>query len=482
MRWLIMIMLVLLVCGCQTEHPQVSVGEMVVNASYLGNGVEWDPYDEAPSWGSDLTEEDWQKLFARMDFMRPGYVRCMIGSPYRYFHDGVYEKDRNLESLERLLSYCQSRDIHVIFGEFNPPRWSMKEDQEWVRMSVNYLHFLVQEKGFDCIRHFIIFNEPDGDWASPNGDYALWKGMMLRFHEEMEKYPGLLEKVSLAGPDVVVDYRNPASAYDAPGWVAQTAQDLDSIVGLYDIHAYPGQFQVRSGAFARQLASFQIPEGKQLILGEAGYKYWREEDAALQAEFERRAAADPLTEGTDSQMLCGDFFYGLDLPLMAMDVMNGGLSGMAVWMLDDAMHSVGDSGKAENLKVWGFWNILGEEVFSDPSLEAIKPAFFSWSLMGRYFPRGCDILQVEAPPLEGIRLVAALKYGRRTLAAVNFSDTDQVLDVRMPLSGGVRYTYIEGACHTDARGLPLPSEQNISGKRHSLSVPARSFVLISDMQ
>ncbi|MEE3406854.1 MAG: hypothetical protein VZR12_03350, partial [Candidatus Cryptobacteroides sp.] len=266
----LLILLFLLPCGCRDDSLQVRVSETATNPSYLGNGVEWDPYDEAGSWGCDISEEDWQKLFLRMDFMRPGYVRCMISSPFRYFDGGKYDRQRNEASLLKLLEYCRTRDIEVIYGEFNPPDFSMKGDQKWVEMSVDYLNYLVQEKGMDCIRHFIIFNEPDGYWASPNGDYDFWKSMMQRFHDEMAKYPGLTDKVSLAGPDVVVDYRNPASAFDAPGWVARTAADLDYMVGLYDIHAYPGQHQVRSGAFAGALRSFKVPEGKKLVLGEAG--------------------------------------------------------------------------------------------------------------------------------------------------------------------------------------------------------------------
>jgi hypothetical protein len=368
----------------------------------------------------------------------------------------------------------------VLFGEFNPPDRALKADPAWVKMSVDYLDWLVQEKGFDCIRHFIIFNEPDGDWATPEGDYLFWKSMMERFHAEMGRHPGLLDKVSLAGPDVVVEYRNPASAYDAPGWVTQTAADLDSLVGLYDVHAYPGQQQVRSGAFSRLMKEFSVPEGKRLVLGEAGYKYWRDEDAALQAENDRRAAASPYTEGTDRQMLCGAFFYGLDLSVLAMDMMNGGVAGVAVWMLDDALHAGGSNPR--NLKIWGFWNILGEELFGDATLEAPKPSFYSWALMGRYFPRGCDIVRVDMPDVEGLRSAAASKDGRHTLAVVNYSDTDRLLEVKMPLAGGVRYDYVEGACPVDAAGLPVPASTGIRGDRHRLAVPAQSLVLLTDIQ
>lgn len=472
--------MVMLACGCsRTERLRVSVSDAVLQSSYLGNGVEWDPYDEAPGWGVEVSDADWKKLTARMDFLRPGFIRCMIGGQNLYYDHGTYDRERNAEPLLKLLAYCQERGIEVLFGEFNPPDKSLKADPAWVKMSVDYLDWLVQEKGFDCIRHFIIFNEPDGDWATPEGDYAFWKSMMERFHQEMALHPGLLDKVSLAGPDVVVEYRNPASAYDAPGWVAQTAADLDSLVGLYDIHAYPGQQQVRSGAFADLLQEYRIPEGKRLVLGEAGYKYWREEDAALQAENDRRAAASPYTQGTDSQMLCGDFFYGLDLSVLAMDVMNGGVSGMAVWMLDDALHAGGDSPR--NLKVWGFWNILGEELFGDPSLETPKPSFYGWALMSRFFPAGCDILRVEAPPMEGLRMAAAVLDGRHTLAVVNFSDTDRNLEVHLPLSGAVRYEYVEGACPADADGMPVPVSTGIGGKRHEVAVPAQSLVLLTDM-
>lgn len=476
--WLVV--LVMLACGCSgQERLRVCVSDEVVQSSYLGNGVEWDPYDEAPSWGAEVSDSDWETLFTRMDFLRPGFIRCMVGGQNLYYDRGTYDRERNAASLLKLLSFCQDRGIEVIYGEFNPPDRSLKADDAWVKMSVDYLDWLVREKGFDCIRHFIIFNEPDGDWATPEGDYGFWKSMMERFHAEMARHPGLLEKVTLAGPDVVIEYRNPASAYDAPGWVAQTAADLDSLVGLYDIHAYPGQHQVRSGAFADMLGDFRIPEGKRLVLGEAGYKYWREEDAALQAENDRRAEASPYTQGTDSQMLCGDFFYGLDLSVLAMDVMNGGVAGLAVWMLDDALHAGGSSPR--NLKIWGFWNILGEELFGDKSLEAPKPSFYSWALMSRYFPRGCDILKVDAPPVEGLRMAAACLDGRRTFAVVNFSDTDRVLDATIPLSGGVRYEYVEGACPTDADGLPVPVATGIGGNRHKLTVPAQGLVLLTDM-
>lgn len=83
---------------------RVEVTDRVISSDYVGNGVEWDPYDEAEAWGAEVSDADWAKLSERLDFMRPGYVRCMINSPYRYYDaaTGRYDRMRNLASLRRL--------------------------------------------------------------------------------------------------------------------------------------------------------------------------------------------------------------------------------------------------------------------------------------------------------------------------------------------------------------------------------------------
>ena len=320
--------LVLLYSCTQKNEIRVIVSEEALSVDYIGNGVEWDPYDEAEAWGASISESDWQKLFQRLNYMQPGYVRCMINSPYRYYdwRTGHYDKNRNIESISRLLKYCTEKKITVMYGEFNPPTEAMKSDSHWVDMSVDYLNYLVNDLGFDCIRYFVIFNEPDGHWAYPNGDYELWKSMLLRFHRKMQEYPGLSEKVTFAGPDVVVNYTNPASAYNSVGWVKKTAEDVDNLLGVYDIHAYPGQAEVRKGDYAGILAKYkqEVPAGKKIILGEAGFKYGQPADSLLMQEYTRRVQSHPCTKGSDCNMMVYDYFYGLDMALLCIEVMNSG--------------------------------------------------------------------------------------------------------------------------------------------------------------
>lgn len=125
-------------------------------------------------------------------------------------------------------------------------------------------------------------------------------------------------------------------------------------------------------------------------------------------------------------------------------------------MLDDAMHSNGDSGRTEDVKIWGMWNILGEEVFGDASQEELRPWYYTWSLMCRHFPAGCDVLACEVLQREGLRVAAARKDAAYSVAAVNFSQEPCTLEIVLPgdFAGGVLYRYTESDRACDANGFP----------------------------
>ena len=47
------------------EAIEITVSPEVINADYIGNGAEWDPYDEAESWGTSVSDKDWETLYKR---------------------------------------------------------------------------------------------------------------------------------------------------------------------------------------------------------------------------------------------------------------------------------------------------------------------------------------------------------------------------------------------------------------------------------
>ncbi len=90
--------------------------------------------------------------------------------------------------------------------------------------------------------------------------------------------------------------------------------------------------------------------------------------------------------------------YGIDVADAVMQTAACGYSGCVVWMLDDAMH-MNEPGK---LKIWGFWNILGEERYG-AGKERIRPWYYAMSLLCRYFPQGAQILASGVSGVGGVR-------------------------------------------------------------------------------
>ena len=63
--------------------------DSVVNRGYIGNGVQWDPY--ALDYGQgrvEISDADWEKLYARLDFMRPAFIRVRPTRPRSCATDG----------------------------------------------------------------------------------------------------------------------------------------------------------------------------------------------------------------------------------------------------------------------------------------------------------------------------------------------------------------------------------------------------------
>ena len=204
------------------------------------------------------------------------------------------------------------------------------------------------------------------------------------------------------------------------------------------------------------------------------------------AEYNRRVEGHPFTKGTDCNMLVYDYFYGLDMPLLAMEVMNNGLSGVAAWMLDDAMHSKWDSGNTEDIKIWGMWNILGEEVFGKPDEEEMRPWFYTWSLMCRFFPAGTDVLKTEIVSVDkSVYAVAGSWEGKTTVALVNVGDEDYNLRIRLPkkMQDASLYVYEEENMQKNKQGFPVAAEEGLNVEEtYATTLKASSFRLLTEIK
>jgi len=486
----------------KTEKLQIMVlPDKVITSGFLGNGVQWSAYPHADTpdaeWGMLMTDAKWEKVFSRISYMKPGMVRVLDQANWRYLK-GFDESGKailNFHSpevlaLEKLLSYCQKNNITVLLGEWGCPYkahdqnaglsavFSGAADPRWVDMIVRFLQYLINEKGYTCIKYYNFVNEPNGSWASTNGNWDEWSNGIRMLKVALDKYD-LSGKISIAGPDAVAHFDHPESPYTGVQWVEESVKQLDDYIGLYDIHSYPGFNQVRTGNFGEfygKIAQMVRKIRKPIILGEIGFNRDTPENQA-------RVKKDKFSS-EDSQMAVYDFSYGIDMANVLIQTMNAGYSSAIAWSLDDAMHTKDDSGDVHQLKRWGFWNILGTELCNNPADENIRPWFYTWSLMCRYFPQGINI--VTSVPSQADRVLTVSGFDKRgiTIAMVNLSAKERDICINIPVKGYKQdfrqYIYSENLRPVNNDGFPV-SVRKISASRGKLEtrIPANSFILFT---
>ncbi|WP_282056282.1 cellulase family glycosylhydrolase [Maribacter luteus] len=501
--WWALASIVLLNFGCapKADNTIHIYPEQSISHNFIGNGVQWSAYPHADTemaeWGKLMTDEKWEMNYKRLDYMQPKLFRVLDQANWRYLVD--FDKEGNpildfntseIKAVEKILDYAQKNSITVMIGEWGTPfkmhdtdkghsdKFSGAKDPKWINAIASYLDYLINTKGYSCIKYYNFVNEPNGDWASTKGDFNEWRdGVKLLVKTLRDK--GLDKKISIAGPDAVTRYDNPRSTYPGLGWVEESAKQIDSIIGIYEIHDYTDHELVKSGGFRefhQKAADIAVEMNKQIIFGELGMTRngQRNQD---------RVKADPFAS-EDSQMEVYDHSYGIYMADAIIQSMNAGFSGAAAWALDDAMHTLGDLGNKNELKRWGMWNSLGKEICNDPNDEKIRPWFFPWSLMCRYYPVGSTIVKTDSTGVEGLRLTAAVFNDGVTVAVVNNSNVPNTISLAVPTEKNMqKFIYEEGKSLVDAEGFPVPISTNMKPEEIiELNVPANAFVLLTTLK
>ncbi len=455
----------------QTTNVTFDGNDVLVN-NFKGLGVQWDPYVVHP-----LTDEEWQTVTKRVDFLNPAFVRCMIyANTYCEGFDDegnpIYDFDSLAnQALIRELDYLESRDIEVVLGEWETPgRFGGEfegitvDDPRWASIIGGFLDYLINQKGYTCIKYFNYVNEANSDW-SYCGDFDKWQTGINYLHTELDKY-GLNEKIKITGPDTVWDSDNT--------WLKEinSNQDLDAKIGLYDTHMYPTIDEITNGTIEEMVAEQRsCVTGKDFYMTEIGMVTGKSDG--------------------DSQPYTKEFSYGVIMADAASQVMRGGFSGLAIWDLDDAMHDQQNGfpiTDIRSLKQWGFWNSVAGRVFNQPEEEEIRPFFYTWSLMANLFPRNSKIIGSTAnKELNGLRTVGMEKDGQMTYMIVNDSNSPKevTIDVKNLNANNLKlfkYDYFDNDRKVDSNGYPVASKvlENVNLEEgYEVSLPSGGVVMLS---
>jgi hypothetical protein len=246
--------------------------------------------------------------------------------------------------------------------------------------------------------------------------------------------------------------------------VIGAAQDERGVLAAYEDHYYATERQVISGAVesvdAQAVSRVDSAAGghQPLYIGEMGVG-------------NPDHATDPAITS---------FAYGLDMFDYGIQVLRSGASGALAWCLDGF-----DFGKN-----CGMWDVTGNHGGT-----ALRPWFYSWSLLSRFFPPGASIRPMPEPAhvrIAAARIPTGTASQDWTFALVNRSaDNPQVITLTVPAwHGGTfdEYVYSSSPRTVNRDGFPTLTQQIVTSRGGgpwpvlTVTVPPGSAVLLTTLR
>lgn len=102
--------------GTSPARGVLTLSGRVIDDAYIGNGVQWDPY-EVHDVDGRFSAADRKRLTDRLEYMQPRFIRVM-GGIRSYLTDGRFDPSRNMEDLHMILGFCNTHGVTVLLGDW----------------------------------------------------------------------------------------------------------------------------------------------------------------------------------------------------------------------------------------------------------------------------------------------------------------------------------------------------------------------------
>ena len=414
---------------------------------FIGFGAEWDPnFWTGHNVDLGVTEADWAVVVKRIRWMKLPLVRMMIQARWCTKGDGKFDWDTPaMKSLYRHLDVCQAEGISVFLTDWGVATWakvpgfSGNDDPKYAEAIGTYLDYLINQRHYTCIKHFILVNEPNYE----GGSWERWKKGV----ENVAKV--------LAGRKLKVTFVGTDAAHDDE-WHRKGVDQLANCFGIWDIHRYAPQAEVRKGdleTFLRKQWGYALTNDldaheKLFMVGEAGMR-----DGMVGAH------ANTNIEVYD---------YGVFMADYAVQATRAGTAAVSAWMLDDSSHKG---------FTWGLWKDKSGGF-------ALRPWFYVWALLARTVPAGSTLFRASQPGPDVRVLAARDAQGGWTFVFVNRSDAVVSTTLTVPDTRPMalrHYLYSRASAKADADGVPLPVKEEQADLTTGLdvAVPADAVLVLT---
>lgn len=387
-------------CRCRGELQHIGVPAQ--GHTIEGMGVEFDPH----LWSQNIVMRGvdptaWDTAYRRVRDMGLKRMRVMIMPAwYEPVNDNEDPETADMErftmnsvemqSLYRVLDLAEEcgADVTLVMWGCNRTRASVidtayrsddvyflaegNSTQDWCVPSTDIgewcenitvaLRWLLETKGYGCIREFTLMNEPNWSYAidgkvSPEAYGDMCKALDTRLRKE-----GLRDKVRFNLSDDAQDH----------DFLRHAVATVDAVADCYNSHTYLFGYETPDSAIVaweRRNCDITAPTGKRHFVGEFGSN---------------------LTTGASRQSDIDRFERGVLMTRIALSLLNGGAAGVSYWSLLDQYYAFTDPYEA--MQQLGLWRSAKQEYRDNTHCGNIKedfeprPQYYAYSLLTRHIP------------------------------------------------------------------------------------------------
>lgn len=406
------------------HQVSVKLTEQVTADPFMGFGFQDDPFFfTACNLTRGVNEEDAKLRERRIRQLNPSHVRSFLfWDAFNPSHDlktFVYDTEL-MKSLYRQFDLYQAMGTPITiadtFWEWKPEQFPYNEKnvERGVEIYLQILEYLIEKRGYSCIKRVSITNEPDIFFIPAGGTYASYLKANRLFREKLDQSP-LKDKLTLVGCDMGL----------SKNWFRDTVRDADECFGLLAFHNYNKATQYPLIRETMKAILQTTREFSKPVKAPSGAKI---HNPVLLAEYGFQLETDNPPNGCQAMK---QYEYGLWNANACMDVLNAGLAGGSIWCVHAMYYS------QDSFMEFGLWE------FKDRAW-AIRPIYYSCGLFTRLARPGMMPLKLKHDTESAEFNAGALKdaQGRVTLFMVNLAKVPIEVDLAGAPAGKYgRYEY-----------------------------------------
>lgn len=328
--------------------------------------------------------------------------------------------------------------------------------------------YLIETKGFTCVKAITPFNEPDSH--TPNYGRTMWQGESDSYPDQYAPMAKVLDaKFKSMGIRDKVQFNLSDNTDGSPSYLKACADALQTEANLFNTHTYKFGYTTSNADMVNwEENNVAMSNGKEHFIGEFGSN---------------------LTSGSSRQLDIDTYERGVLMTRIVINLLNGRAAGISYWSLIDQYYN--RNGSYSEMQQLGLWKYVKKAYESDPTVfntmkenYEVRPQYYAYGLLTRFIKKNAEIFPLNLNE-DLVAGTAVLNENNKWVYIFANNSTHnkpvEIINNKDQANGKYAvYKYIEGNLPVGDDLIQSSEDVEVKGKA-SLTIPRNSvFILVQE--